>query len=92
MKANIDQLETNSIIKNIRASNRGINDYKKGYRPGTNIVKNEKGDLLQTPTLFWLGGGTISLSYSMYMGLLCQADRITYFRTTSARAEVEMAI
>ena len=26
--------------------------------------------LSQTPTVFWLGGGTISLSCSMYMGLV----------------------
>jgi hypothetical protein len=26
--------------------------------------------LLQTPTVFWLGGGTSSLSCSVYMGLM----------------------
>jgi len=25
---------------------RGINDFKKGYQPGTNTVKDEKGDLV----------------------------------------------
>ena len=25
---------------------------------------------LQNPTVFWLGGGTISLSYGMYMGIM----------------------
>jgi len=25
---------------------------------------------LETPTIFWLGGGNISFSYSMYMGLM----------------------
>jgi hypothetical protein len=25
---------------------RGINDFKKGYQPGTSIVKDEKGDLV----------------------------------------------
>jgi hypothetical protein len=25
---------------------RGINDFNKGYQPTTNIVKNEKGDLV----------------------------------------------
>ena len=58
---------------------RGINDFKKGYQPRCNIVKDEKGDLvaermrkvtwLQTPTILWVGGGTISPSYSMCMGL-----------------------
>ena len=39
-------LETNSKIKNIRDLYRGINDFKKGYQPGTNIIKDEKGDLV----------------------------------------------
>jgi len=45
-KPNIDELETNSQIKNIRDLQRGISDFKKGYQPRTNIVKNEKGDLV----------------------------------------------
>jgi len=36
---------------------------KNGYHPRTNIVKDGKGDWLQTATVFWLGGATISLSY-----------------------------
>jgi len=46
MKAKIDELETNSKIKNIRDLYRGINDFKKGYQPRTNVVKDEKGDLV----------------------------------------------
>ena len=45
-KAKIEELETNSKIKNIRNLYRGINDSEKGYQPRTNIVKDEKGDLL----------------------------------------------
>ena len=45
MKAKIEELETNSKIKNIRDSYRDINDFKKGYQPRTNIVKDDKGDL-----------------------------------------------
>jgi len=41
---------------------------------------------LQIPTVFWLGGGSISLSCSVYMGLVMLG------RQTSAEAfEVEMA-
>ena len=40
------ELETNSKIKNIRDLYRGINDFKKGYQPRTNIVKDEKSDLV----------------------------------------------
>jgi len=44
LKAKIEELETNSKIKNVRDLYRGINDFKKGYQPRTNIVKDEKGD------------------------------------------------
>jgi hypothetical protein len=42
---------------------RGISNFKKDYQLRTNIARDERGDWLQTPTVFWLGGGTISLSY-----------------------------
>ena len=42
------------------------NDFKKGYRPRTNIVKVDKGDLVQTITAFWLGGGTISPRFNLH--------------------------
>ena len=35
-----------SKIKNIRDLYRGISDFKKGYQPRTNAVKDEKGDLV----------------------------------------------
>jgi hypothetical protein len=46
LKAKIEELETNSKIKNVRHLYRGIIDFKKGYPPRTNIVKDEKGDLV----------------------------------------------
>jgi len=45
-KAKIDELETNSEIKNIRDLYRDISDIKKGQQPRTYIVKDEKGDLV----------------------------------------------
>ena len=45
LKAKFDELETNSKIKYIRDLEKGINDFKKGYQPRTNNVKNGKGDL-----------------------------------------------
>jgi len=45
LKAKINELETNSKI-NIRDLYRGVNDFKKGYQPRTNVVKDEKGDLI----------------------------------------------
>jgi len=46
LRARIEELETNSKNKNIRELYRGINDFKKGYQPRCNIVKDEKGDLV----------------------------------------------
>jgi hypothetical protein len=46
LEVKIDKLESNSKIKNIRLFYRGISNFKKGYHPGTNTVKNEKGDLV----------------------------------------------
>jgi hypothetical protein len=63
LKTKIDELETNSKIKNIRDLNGDISDFKKGYRPRDLTVKDEKCDLVTIPTLLWLGGGNISLSY-----------------------------
>jgi len=49
LKAKIEELETNSKIKNIRDLYRGIKDLKKGYQPRTNIAKYDKGDLVADP-------------------------------------------
>ena len=46
LKAKIEELENNNKIKNIRDFYQGINDFKKGYQPRTDIVKDEKGDLV----------------------------------------------
>jgi len=69
LKAKIDELKTNSKI-NIGDLYRGINEFKKGYQPGINIVQVEKGDLVTDCNTIWLGGGIISPSCSMYMGLV----------------------
>jgi len=46
LDAKFEEHETKSKIKNIRDLNRGINDFKKGYQLRTNIVKDEKGNLV----------------------------------------------
>ena len=46
LKAKIDELESNSKIINIRDMSRGIIDFKKIYQPRTNIVNDEKRDLV----------------------------------------------
>jgi len=62
MKAKIEELGTNSKIKNIRDLYRSINDFKKVYQPTTNIEKDDKVVSLQTPKEFSQGGGNISPS------------------------------
>jgi hypothetical protein len=47
LKAKIDELETNSKIKNIRDFYRGISDFKKDFQPKTNVINDEKGDLVR---------------------------------------------
>jgi hypothetical protein len=46
LKNKINELDTNSKNKNIRDLYRDINEFKKGYQPRTNMVKEENGDLL----------------------------------------------
>jgi hypothetical protein len=47
LKDKINELATNSKNKNIRGLYRGIHEFKRGYQPRNNLVKNENGDLLQ---------------------------------------------
>ena len=46
LKAKIEDLEINSKNKNIRDLYRGISDSKTVYQPRTNVIKDEKGDLV----------------------------------------------
>jgi hypothetical protein len=46
LKDKINELATESKNKNIRGLYRGINEFKKGYQPRTNLVKDKNGDLL----------------------------------------------
>jgi hypothetical protein len=46
LKETINEFEINSKNKNIRLLCRGINEFKKGYKPKTRLVKHENGDLL----------------------------------------------
>jgi hypothetical protein len=46
LRNKINELATNSKNKNIRDLYRGINEFKRGYEPRNNLVKDENGDLL----------------------------------------------
>jgi hypothetical protein len=56
-------LATSSKNKNISDLYRGINDFKRGYQPRSNLVKDENGDLLADSHNILTGGRTTSLSY-----------------------------
>ena len=45
MRAKIEEIESNTNLKNMDLY-RGTIDFKKGYQPRTNVVNNEKGDLV----------------------------------------------
>jgi hypothetical protein len=49
LKDKITDIELNSKNKNIKELYRGITEFKKGYQPKTNLVKDERGDLLADP-------------------------------------------
>jgi hypothetical protein len=44
-----NELQTNNKNKYIIDSYRGINEFKKGYQPRINIIKDENGNLLADP-------------------------------------------
>jgi len=62
LKDKIENLKLTVKTKNIRDLYRGISDFKKGYRPRMNRVKEEKYPLVADYTEFRLGGGIVSLS------------------------------
>jgi len=49
LKANIEELEINSKVNNVKDLYRGINDFKKGYQPRAITVKDEKRELVADP-------------------------------------------
>jgi hypothetical protein len=75
---------------------RGINDFKKGYQPRTNVVKDEKGDLVA-------GSHSILARWRNHFFQLLNVHGVKYVRQTEIHtaeplvpepsdSEVEMAI
>jgi hypothetical protein len=46
LKGKINELESNSKNKNTRDLYRVINEFKKGYQPRTNLVKDQRGNFI----------------------------------------------
>jgi hypothetical protein len=61
MEDKIDELATNS--KNKRDLYRGINEFKKGYQPRSDLVKDKNGDLLADDNNMLMGGRNTAHSY-----------------------------
>jgi hypothetical protein len=49
LKGKINDLQTNNKNKSIRDLYRCINEFKEGYRSRSNIINEEKGNLLADP-------------------------------------------
>jgi hypothetical protein len=49
LKGKIHELEANNKNENIRDLYRVINEFKKGYQPRINIIKDENGNLIADP-------------------------------------------
>jgi hypothetical protein len=49
MKDKINELQSNSKNNNIRDMYNGITEFKKGYQPRTDLVKDDRDDLLADP-------------------------------------------
>jgi hypothetical protein len=49
LKDRINEIELNGKNKNIRDMYKGITEFKKGYQPKINLVKDERGNLLADP-------------------------------------------
>jgi hypothetical protein len=45
VKGKINELAVNSKNKHIRDLYRGINGFKRGYQPGSNLVRDENADM-----------------------------------------------
>jgi hypothetical protein len=75
MKATIDELETNSKIKDIRDWYSGISDFKKGHQPRTNTIKDMKGDLVAHCQ-------SISARWRIHFPQLLNVNEVNYVRQT----------
>ena len=87
LKAKIVELETNSKIKNNRDLCRGMIDFKKGYLPRTNIVMDERGDLV-TNSRSVLAGWRNHFSQLFNVHSVQQKSSGLIFRTSRSGSDV----
>ena len=75
LRAKIEELETKSKIKNIRDLCRDINDFKKSYQHETNVVWDEKGNLVTDSY-------SILARWRNHFSQLFNVHRVNYVRQT----------
>jgi len=93
LRANIEELETNSKIQNIRDLYRGNSDFKKGYQPRCNIVKNEKGDLVaDSHSIVARWRKYFSQLFNVHAVKDSWAGRNTHSRTTRTLSQVPLIL
>jgi len=63
---NITELERNSNNRSMRDLYTGVNGFKDVYQPKSKLLEDNTGTCLQIPTIFWIGGWIISVSYWVY--------------------------
>jgi hypothetical protein len=68
-------LETNSKNKNVRDLYRGVSDFKTGYQPRTNVVKDEKNALIT-------GSHSILMKWRNHLSQLLNVHGIDDIRQT----------
>jgi hypothetical protein len=75
LKEEISDLAMNSDNKKIRDLYRGINEFKRSYQPGSNLGKDETGDML-ADTRFnlnrWKNNFSQLLSFVVYVMLVVE--------------------
>jgi len=75
LNAKIEELETNSKIKHIRDWYRGISEFRKGYQPRSNIVKDEKAACYTIQLMHYSHFKTPSLQHLKPINLLVITNR-----------------
>ena len=68
-------LETDSKNKNVRDLYRAVSDFKKGYQPRTNVVKDEKNALIT-------GSHSILMRWRNHLSQLLNVNGVNDIRQT----------
>jgi hypothetical protein len=90
LKDKINELATNKKNKNIRDLYRGVNLFKRGYQPRSNLVKDKNGDLLADSHI--LNRWKNYFSQLLNVHRVSDIKQIELHRAEPSPSEVEIAI